>query len=340
MRILLVMDPGILVPPKGYGGHERLVEMFAKQYLKMGHQVHLLVTKGSQVEGCTVFSLGKEGFPPKKFNALLAILKAWYFLFKNRNKYDVIHNFGRLAYLLPILNLSINKIMTYGRAIDKKNILIINKLPFKNIFFTGCSQHLINEVKEIGNWKPIFNAIDFEKYKLVNHLSEEAPLIFLGRIEKIKGCHIAIQVAKATNQRLIIAGNISPLIEEQLYFKNEIEPYIDGLQIQYVGSVNDIEKNSLLGSAKALLFPINWEEPFGMVMVEAMACGTPVIAFNRGSVPEVIDQNISGIIVHDVNQMINAVNLIHLFDRQNCRMNSYKKFDVSIIANEYLNSFF
>ena len=340
MRILLLMDPGILVPPKGYGGHERLVEMFAKQYVKMGHQVHLLVTKGSVVDGCTVFSLGKVGFPPKKSNALLAIPKAWYFLLKNRKKYDVIHNFGRLAYLLPILNQRINKIMTYGRAIDKKNITLLNKLPNRNIFFTVCSQHLIKEVEGIGMWKPIFNAIDFAKYKLVNLLPPESPLIFLGRIEKIKGCHIAIQVAKATNHKLIIAGNISPLLEEQLYFKNEIEPFIDGIQIKYVGSVNDFEKNTLLGSAKALLFPICWEEPFGMVMAEAMACGTPVIAFNRGSVQEVVENNQNGLIVENLDQMINAVKVVHLIDRQTCRNYALKKFDVSYIANEYLTSFF
>ena len=112
MRILLVMDPGILVPPNGYGGHERLVYMFAKEYARLGNEVHLLVTTGSKVEGCTVHPFGKEGFPPNKWDARKAIPIAWNFLWKYRNHFDLIHNFGRLAYLLPILNHPIKKSMT------------------------------------------------------------------------------------------------------------------------------------------------------------------------------------------------------------------------------------
>jgi glycosyltransferase involved in cell wall biosynthesis len=97
------MDPGILVPPKGYGGHERLVYMFAKEYIRLGHEVHLFVTAGSAVQGCKVHPFGKEGFPPKKWDALMAIPIAWKFLWQNRNNFDMVHNFGRLAYLLPIL---------------------------------------------------------------------------------------------------------------------------------------------------------------------------------------------------------------------------------------------
>ncbi|HMO34354.1 MAG TPA: glycosyltransferase, partial [Lacibacter sp.] len=101
MKILLVMDPGIRVPPRNYGGHERLVYMFAREYNRLGHEVHLLVTSGSEVEGCTVHPFGQEGFPPKKWDARMAIPKAWRFLWKHRNEFDLIHNFGRLAYLLP-----------------------------------------------------------------------------------------------------------------------------------------------------------------------------------------------------------------------------------------------
>src|SRR5690606_10239181 len=105
---------------------------------------------------------------------------------------------------------------------------------------------------------------------------KDAPLMFLGRVEQVKGCHTAIKVARALNRRLVIAGNKSPLTEEQVYFEQEIAPYIDGTRIMYVGQVNDEQKNHYLRQAAALLFPIEWNEPFGMVMVEAMACGTPV----------------------------------------------------------------
>jgi glycosyltransferase involved in cell wall biosynthesis len=331
------MDPGILVPPKRYGGHERLVYMFAREYTKMGHEVHLLVTKGSLVEGCTVHSFGKEGFPPKKINSWLAIINAWWFLWKNRNNFELIHNFGRLAYLLPILNQPIKKIMTYGREIHKRNIRLINKLPNKNLVFTGCSADLVSRGNVPGRWEVVYNAIDFSKYTLVEHVSEDAPLMFLGRIERVKGCHTAIKVALETGSKLWIGGNKSPLKEEIEYFENEIQPFIDGDQIVYLGPLDDEQKNIYLGQSKALLFPIEWNEPFGMVMVEAMACGTPVIAFNKGSVSEIVNASINGFIANDNISFKNFVYKLPLIDRRYCRENSVRNFDVSVISKKYLS---
>ena len=333
------MDPGILVPPKGYGGHERLVYMFAKEYQQMGHEVHLLVTEGSDVPGCTIHPFGKEGFPPKKADARRAIPTAWRFLWKHRNSFDLVHNFGRLIYLLPILNHRVKKIMTYGREISGRNIKMINKLPKKNIVFTGCSADLISRGGVAGRWETVYNAIDFKKYTLQRHVPATAPLMFLGRIERVKGCHIAIKVCMATGNTLLIAGNVSPLPEEQEYFKQEIEPYIDGKNIMYAGQVNDEQKNKYLGQAKALLFPIEWNEPFGMVMVEAMACGTPVIGFKRGSVNEVIEEGITGFKVNNEEEMIRAVNNLAAISRVQCRDFAEKRFDVPVIAKHYLSLF-
>ena len=333
------MDPGILVPPKNYGGHERLVYMFAMQYRRVGHIVHLLVTTGSAVQGCTIHPFGREGFPPKKKDAALAIPAAWKFLWQHRNQFDLIHNFGRLAYLLPVLNHRIKKIMTYGREVTAGNIRMINKLPGKNLVFTGCSNNLISRVPLTGTWQTVYNAIGFSKYLLTGPLPHDAPLIFLGRIEKVKGCHTAIEVAKATNNKLIIAGNISPLKDEAIYFRTEIEPFIDGVQIKYIGPVNDEQKNELLGKCKALLFPIEWEEPFGIVMIEAMACGTPVIAYNRGAVDEVIDEGITGFKVNTKSEMAHAIQKIHLIKRALCKQTAEHRFDISIIAGQYLSLF-
>ena len=226
------MDPGIVIPVKGYGGHERLVEMFATEYLRLGHEVHLLVTNGSIVKGCHMHGIGKAGFPPKKRDAGIAIFTAWKFLLKHGKSFDLIHNFGRLGYLLPVINNKVKKIMTYGREITGSNTNKLMRIPHKNIEFTGCSQNLLSRSKAGGSWHFVYNAINYDTYQLVRKLPQHAPLIFLGRIEKIKGCHTAIKVAKATGHQLIIAGNVSPLPEEKKYFEEEIQPHIDGVQIQ------------------------------------------------------------------------------------------------------------
>ncbi len=333
------MDPGILIPVTGYGGHERLVEMFAHEYQALGHDVELLITNGSSAAGAIVHGLGPVGFPPRKRDAIAAIFRAWNFLYKNHQNYDLIHNFGRLIYLLPILNKKVKKIMTYGREITGSNTNILLKIPHQNIVFTGCSQNLISRANATGNWKVVYNAINFEKYIATENLNESAPFIFLGRIERVKGCHTAIAVAKATNNKLIIAGNISNLPEEIEYFEKEIKPFIDGEQIKYAGPVNDTQKNKELGQAKALLFPIEWNEPFGIVMIEAMACGTPVIAFNQGSVEEVIDENITGFKVKNMEGMLAAITKLPMIDRIKCRQQAEARFNVTKTARQYLSLF-
>jgi len=333
------MDPGILVPPKGYGGHERLVYMFAKEYTRLGHDVHLLVTKGSSVEGCTVHGYGKEGFPPKRLDALKAIPKAWWFLWKNREKFDMIQNFGRLAYLLPVLNHSVKKIMTYGRIITRRNIKWINLLPNKNIVFTAPSDWCVSTGNISGNWHTVYNAIDFSKYTLVKNISDNAPLIFLSRLERLKGAHEAIQIALETGNRLILAGNISVLPIEKEYFRNEIQPHIDGDRIVYVGTLDDEGKNKYLGMSKAMLFPARTKEAFGMVMVEAMACGTPVIAYNQAAIPEVIENSITGFVCTSISEIKQKLLLSNSLDRETCRKFAMERFDVSIVSKKYLSFF-
>ncbi len=338
MKILLIMDPGIPIPPPLYGGHERLVYMFAEEYQKMGHSVYLLAGPNSKISG-TVYTFGVNDLKRSKWQKIKELLFVWKFLFQRKNEFDLIHNFGRLAYLMPILNTQTNKIMTYGRTVNAKNICQINKFPNRNLKFTAPSYDCVNSAQSIGDWTRVYNAIDFSKYNLSKEPNNSSPLIFLSRLDKAKGCHIAIQVAKTTNNSLIIAGNISHIEEEKKYFEEEIKPYIDNVQIKYVGEVNDEQKNHYLGMAKAMLFPINIREAFGMVMAESMACGTPVIAYNAGAVPEVVLNGINGFVVNNSDEMIKALDHIDEIDKTVCRENAESRFDVKVIAREYLNLF-
>jgi len=338
MRILLIMDPGIPVPPTLYGGHERLVSLFAEEYQKMGHEVTLLAGPESHCSGSTV-AFGTNDLGRSKQVRLKEARFVWKYLRKNRDRFDLVHNFGRLIYLLPVLNHPVKKIMTYGRPVAPGGIKIVTSLPNRNLIFTACSDSCVSTGNIKGHWETVYNAIDFSQYELNTKVGADAPLMFLGRLDRIKGAHTAIQVAKASHHRLIIAGNISPTAEDQAYFKTEIEPQIDDNEIKYIGPLTDAEKNNWLRQAKALLFPIEWDEPFGMVMIEAMACGTPVIAFKKGSVPEVVENGITGFIVKDAADMEEKIAAIGAIDRRLCRRTAMERFNVDVIAGNYLQLF-
>ena len=338
MRILLIMDPGIPVPPAMYGGHERLVYLFAEEYKKLGHEVTLLAGPGSYCSGQTII-FGKNDLGRSKLKRLKEARFVWKYLRQNRGSFDLVHNFGRLVYLLPVLDHPVKKIMTYGRPVSTTGIKIVNALPNRNLIFTACSDYCVSTGNVAGNWETVYNTIDFSQYDLREAVAENAPLMFLGRLDRIKGAHTAINIARETNNKLLIAGNISHTADNLAYFESEIEPQIDGKQIKYLGPLNDADKNRYLGQAKALLFPIEWDEPFGMVMIEAMACGTPVIAFNRGSVPEVVENNVTGFIVNDEAGMISKIAEIKSIDRKSCRVTAVQKFNLNKIANQYLSLF-
>lgn len=335
MRILVIMDPGIPIPPPLYGGHERLVDMFVTEYTNQGHTVSLLAGPDSKSVG-TTYCFGVNNLKRSNWQKVKELIYVWRFLVQHKNDFDLIHNFGRLAYLLPIVNITATKLMTYGREISKRGIRLTNLLPNKNLIFTACSNYCVSTGNVAGNWKTVYNAIDFSKYDLQEQIQDDAPLMFLGRMDKIKGLHNAIDVAIATNNKLWIGGNIPDTADNLLYYEQKIKPRIDGKQIIYLGALNDSAKNTYLGKSMGLLFPIEWDEPFGMVMVEAMACGTPVIGFRKGAVPEVICENVNGLIVDNVTEMIDAVNKLAEISRKDCRNYAQGRFDTKVIAKGYL----
>ncbi|MCX6313712.1 MAG: glycosyltransferase [Sphingobacteriales bacterium] len=335
MKIILLMDPFIPVPPLHYGGIERVIYDIACKYVEMGHEVTLIAGPNSKSPGRLItYSKNGNGYVKLKFTVLKELYKI---LKKEIPNHDVIHNFGRLAFLFPIAWTSIRKVQTYMRYITTGNIKWLNRIGCRNITYTAVSDAIVRTgITGGGEWKTVYNSTPIEQFNFVDEVPADAPLVFLGRLERCKGAHSAIAVAKLTKRKLIIAGNISHLSSEQDYFNNEIRPQIDGEWVKYVGVVDNEQKNKLLGSAAAMLLPIEWYEPFPIVLPESFACGTPILAFPNGGVPEGIREGVTGFLCNKIEDMAQQVNNIHILNRAECRKDAEEKYSDTVIAKEYL----
>jgi glycosyltransferase involved in cell wall biosynthesis len=331
LKIALTVDPEIAVPPLFYGGIERIVDFLVTEYIKEGHEVTLFANSDSRRD--CAFKI----WPGKTVNSKKATLKNTVFLTKHylKEQYDIIHSFSRLAYLALVLPLGAKCIMSYQREPTISQIKKANKLAFKNnLWFTGCSNYITEQIKPFAPAFSIYNGVPLNLYDFNPKISTDAPLTFLGRIEPIKGTHNAIKIAQKTNKKLLIAGNIPP--EFQWYFDEKVRPYLND-QIQYIGPVNDLQKNELLGNALAIIMAIEWNEPFGIVMAEAMACGTPVIGTCRGAVNEVVIDGLNGYKSNNLEELINYTLEIHQLDRCEIRKDTESKFSSTKISQEYLS---
>lgn len=336
LRILLIADPNIPVPPIGYGGIERVVYDIACRYVLLGHSVTIIAGQGSKSPD-RLITYGKTLKRQSVKIDFTLLLEVTTILYKELSRHDVIHNFGRLAWLFPIAWSRIRKIHTYMRYITPSNVSWLNKIGVKNIVYTGVSNAIIETgISGGGIWKIVYNCAPVEKFKFESNVIQDAPLVFLGRLERCKGVHTAIAVALASKHKLVIAGNISDIEIEQEYFKKEIQPRIDGRTIVYIGEVNNEQKIKLLTNAKALLLPIEWFEPFPVVLPEAYACGTPILAFPGGGMAEGIFHEKTGFLCHSVEDMVNKVAYISKIDRSVCRQIAEEKYSDHKIANDYL----
>jgi glycosyltransferase involved in cell wall biosynthesis len=200
----------------------------------------------------------------------------------------------------------------------------------------ACISEFQRKQLNLSNCRTIHHGVDLDEYILP--LTEQRKyLAFLGRIAPVKGTHLAIEVAKRTGIPLKIAGEVQPMFQQ--YFDGKVKPHIDGKFIEFIGTVGLAEKNTLLGGALALLFPIQWHEPFGLVMPEAMACGAPVVALRGGSVPEVVQDEISGFVCDDLEQMLIAVQKLPL-DPGMVRNHVAQNFSRERMVDEYLSLYF
>jgi glycosyltransferase involved in cell wall biosynthesis len=251
---------------------------------------------------------------------------------------QVVHSFSRLAYLGRHLCSRIPKVMSYQRHPSSTTTKWAARLAGASLVFTGCSHHITETgSRSGGTWRAIPNFVDLEKFDLVPQVPENAPLVFLSRLEQIKGVHNAIAIARKSGRRLLIAGNRVDSPGGVHYWKTEIEPHVGRNGIEYVGPVNDHEKNVLLGQAGAMIVPIEWDEPFGIVFVESLACGTPVISTPRGSVPEIIGHGQHGFLIGSVEDGVYAVEQIPTISRRLCREHVEANFALAGVGRRYLS---
>ena len=325
IHVTLTADPMIPVPPTLYGGIERVIDMLARGLVERGHDVTLFAHRDSDTAGrLAPYGGTRPNHPIDLIQNTMSIARLAI------ARPDVVHSFGRLATLLPLLPTSLPKIMSYQReptllgppsdTARETGYLIIYRVQRAYCGIDAAHRPQLRRVQR----RPTRDV------HVPNRVQDDAPLVFLGRVERIKGAHTAVEVARRSGRRLVIAGNVS----DDAYFEAEVRPHLSD-RIEYVGPVDDGQKNELLGSALAFLMPIEWEEPFGIVMAEALACGTPVIGTPQGSVPEIVVEGVTGFVRDTVEGMATAVEHVAALSRAACRDDCEARFSDRAIVDAY-----
>lgn len=333
MRILLTADPFLPVPPGCYGGIERIVGTLLAALQDRGHQIGLVAHPASTAPADYFI-----GWPQTTPNSARTHAQNARALLNAVGEFRplLLHSYSRLLYLALLLPRRLPKIMSYQRATGGRQTRLAASIGGTSLVFTGCSDYIAAMGRNHGGtWHAIPNFVDTSYYRFSPRVASDAPLVFLSRIESIKGAHIAIEVARRTGRRLLLAGNYAQGGPEGEYWESRIRPELGKNGIEYVGPVDDLAKNQLLGSAVALIVPIQWAEPFGIVFAEALACGTPVISCPRGALPEIVRNGIDGFLVHDTEEACRAVLGIAVIDRRECRWRAEQCFSISAVVPRY-----
>ena len=335
MRIAQIAPLAESVPPKLYGGTERVVAWLVDELVSLGHEVTLFAS-GDSVTGAELnavcpraLRLGRPRTDPMAIQAALMEEVA-----SKAKNFDLIH--AHIDWLhLPLLSrLGVPFLTTCHGRLDLPLFPdVIRRFP--NAAFVSISENQRIPLPQ-ANWVgTVYHGLPPDLLRPA--FKPGSYLAFLGRLTAEKGPEPAIHIARAVGMPLQIAAKVPR--GETTYFRERIEPQVDGKQVRLIGEVNDRAKQGFLAGAAALLFPIDWPEPFGLVMIEAMACGTPVIAFKSGSVPEVVDHGITGFVVSDEEEAIQAIGRLAELDRRRVRAQFEKRFTSRRMAEEYLNHY-
>ncbi len=332
MRIAQVAPLAESVPPKLYGGTERVVAWLIDELVELGHDVTLFASGNSRTRARLepvwpyAFRLGRPRTDPVAVQAVLLETLA-----KRAKDFDVVHCHVDWLHLPILTRTGVPFLTTFHGRLDIAGLPDVVR-HFPDAPFVSISHN--QRVPLAGaNWLgTVYHGLPAGS--LHARFERGSYLAFLGRLTKEKGPEAAMRIARAAGVPLHIAAKVPK--GDRGYFKEELEPKIDGRDIRLTGEVNDKTKEAFLGEATALLFPIDWPEPFGLVMIEAMACGTPVIAFRHGSVPEVIDEGVTGFVVDDEEGAVRAVGRLGELDRRQVRACFERRFTAGRMASEYV----
>jgi len=333
MKIAQVSPLYESVPPKLYGGTERVVDWLVKELVRQGHEVTLFASGDSAtsahklVAPCgTALRLDCDVQEPLAHHYIMLDQ-----LFEEAASFDIIHfHIGYLHFPLA-RRYRAPQITTLHGRLDITDLIPLYK-RYREMPLVSISNDQRRPLPW-ANWRgTVYHGMPLDLYSYQD--SEGDYLAFLGRISPEKRLDRAIEIATRAGMKLKVAAKIDAADKE--YFQAVVEPLLGNPLVECVGEINDRDKQEFLGNACALLFPIDWPEPFGLVLIESMACGTPVVAFGHGSVPELIEEGVTGFVVNNVDEAVKAVSRIQDLDRLRCRQAFEERFSVTRMTADYL----
>jgi glycosyltransferase involved in cell wall biosynthesis len=333
MRIAQIAPLIESVPPRLYGGTERIVSYLTEELVRMGHDVTLFAS------GDSITAANLVGCVPKalRLDVNVRDVIPYYMLMLDRvrrhaDQFDILH-FHIDQFHFPLFRHMAGRTLTtlHGRQDlpDMKPLYV----GFGDMPLVSISNDQRRPIPNANFVQTIYHGLPADLHKPVAN-PRGGYVAFLGRIAPEKRPDRAIQIARSLGVPLKIAAKVDRVDEN--YFREVIEPLLEGPDVQFIGEINEQQKNEFLGEALALLFTGDWPEPFGLSMIEAMACGTPVLAFSCGSVPEVIDQGVSGIVVNNIEEGVSALPRVFAIDRRAVRRRFEERFTVNRMAKDYL----
>ncbi len=332
MRIAQVAPLYESVPPKYYGGTERVVSYLTEALVQMGHEVTLFAS-GDSVTSARLIAVCHRSLRLDR-NCVDQLAHHIYLLervMQEMHNFDIVHFHIDYIHFPLVRRVSVPHVTTLHGRLDIPDLVPLYR-EFCEIPLVSIS-YAQREPFPWVNWQgTVYHGIPADLYTF--HPGPGKYLAFLGRISPEKRVDRAIAIAKRLGLELKIAAKVDMVDKE--YFATVVKPLMQHPLIEYVGEIGDGEKNDFLGNAIALLFPIDWPEPFGLVMIEAMACGTPVIAYRRGSVPEILVDGVTGFIVEGLEDAVRAVERVYTLDRRRIRAIFEERFTAERMARDYL----